>query len=202
MSISHVGHGPSLPLVPQQQSAPAGNTDPTGLDRNLLPDMRKPLPSGAQGVANGLSVQKVFDKLDANGDGVISQAEAGHRWGHGLLGELLKLQMTGQAPATDGTDGSSDGTGGTDTTTAGAGADTAAGGTGTDTTTAGDDGTDSIAGGAGGDTVAGGAGATDGSLAGDAPPDAGTDLAAGLTPPPPTGDITPDPSQLLDGSAA
>jgi len=191
MSISHIGHRPTLPIVPQQQSAPAGNTDATGLDRNLLPDMRKTLPPQAQGVANGLSVQKLFDKLDADGDGTITPAEAGPRWGHGLLGELLKLQENGvQAPASD---GSTDGAGGSDTTTAGAGADT---------TTAGAGGTDSIDGGTGGDTVAGGAGGTDGSLAGDAPPDAGTELAASLTPPPPTGDLTPDPSQLLDGSAA
>jgi len=203
MSISHIGHRPTLPIVPQQQSAPAGNTDATGLDRNLLPDMRKTLPPQAQGVANGLSVQKLFDKLDADGDGTITPAEAGPRWGHGLLGELLKLQEDGvQAPASDGTDGSTDGAGGSDTTTAGAGADTTTAGAGADTTTAGAGGTDSIDGGTGGDTVAGGAGGTDGSLAGDAPPDAGTELAASLTPPPPTGDLTPDPSQLLDGSAA
>lgn len=197
MSISHIGHRPSLPIVPQQQSAPSTDADPTGLDRSLLPDMRKMLPPQAKGAANGLSVQKVFDKLDADGDGVITQAEAGPRWGHGLLGELLKLQEDGgQAPASDGTDGASDGTAGTDTTTAGSGADTTAAGAG---------GTDSIAGGAGADTTSAGAGGAD-SIAGGAGSDTtGTDataLTASLTPPPPSGDLTPDPSQLLDDPTA
>jgi hypothetical protein len=192
MGVSHVGGPRPLAVVPQQQSGPTTNTDATGLDRNLLPDVRKTLPSQAKGAAGGLSVDKFFDKWDTNADGTITQAEAGGRWGHGVLGELLKLQEDAGASAT------TDATGGTpDTPPPPDGGATASGGT-TDTS----GGTDPTAGGAGSDTTTATAGATDAGASGGADTTSGTDLLTGLTPPPPTGDIVPDPSQLLDGSAA
>jgi len=203
MSVSHVGGPRPLAVVPQQQSGPTPNSGGTELDRNLLPDVRKTLPPQAKGAANGLSVDKFFDKLDTNGDGTITQAEAGHRWGHGVLGELLKLQEDAGQNATAG--GTTDGSGtpasdtppppdgGTDTaggTTASGGTDPA-GGT-TDPGAAG--GTDQAGGGAGSDTTTASAGGSDTT--------AGTDLASTLTPPPPSGDAVPDPTQILDGTAA
>ena len=197
MGVSHVGGPRPLAVVPQQQSGPTTNTDATGLDRNLLPDVRKTLPSQAKGAANGLSVDKFFDKWDTNADGTITQAEAGGRWGHGVLGELLKLQEDAGASA------SPDTTGGTpDTPPPPDGGATGSGGTDTSGGATDAGGTDQTAGGTGSDTVTSTAGGTDGGASGGTDTSTGTDLLTGLTPPPPTGDIVPDPSQLLDGSAA
>lgn len=105
MSVSHVGGRPVLPVVPQQQSAPKSQAPADGaateLDRNLLPETRKTLPAQAKGAAHGLSVQKFFDKWDQDGDGKITTAEAGPRFGRGVLAELLKLQETAGAGGTD-----------------------------------------------------------------------------------------------------
>jgi hypothetical protein len=92
MNVTHAHARPTLPVVSQQKSTSTPTDPSTELDRNLLPDMRKTLPSQANGAANGLSVQKIFDQLDTNGDGKITAAEAGPRFGHGVLGQLLALQ--------------------------------------------------------------------------------------------------------------
>jgi hypothetical protein len=112
MSVPHVGGRPTLPVVSQQQSAPKthGQTaaGATLLDRTLLPDTRKVLPEQAKGAAHGLSVQKFFDKWDSDSDGTITAAEAGPRFGHGVLAELLKLQESSSAGATDPADAQPD----------------------------------------------------------------------------------------------
>jgi hypothetical protein len=99
MGISHVGGHRPLPIVPQQVSAPKPEAPTTDLDRSPLPETRKDLPSQAKGAANGHSIDKVFAKWDKDGDGKITAAEAGPRFGHGILGQLLKLQEAAPPPA-------------------------------------------------------------------------------------------------------
>jgi hypothetical protein len=202
MSVSHVGGPPGLAIVSSKLSQTSTPSDTTALDRSLLPDMRKILPDQAKGAAKGLSVQKVFDKWDADGDGTITAAEAGPRWGHGILGQLLKLQEDGaepdgvETPTTEALAGSPDPAADPDAATpppaSSDGAEAATGDTATGDTATGDAAGDvpPVDDGAGTETA-------DETSASD-----GTDPAASLTPPPPTGGATPDPSEILDDSTA
>jgi hypothetical protein len=143
--------------------------------------MRKIMPEQAKGAANGLSVQKVFDKLDGDGDGIITAAEAGPRFGHGVLAQLLALQA--QDPVDAGV------------------TDDAATSTQTSEPLATDAGDPTDGEGAVQDSSAADPG-SDPAPSSDPTGDATDDLETSLTTPPPIADATSDPTLLLDPDVA
>jgi hypothetical protein len=96
MGISPVGASHAHGHVSKANSAAKLAVPEGGISLEGLPETRKNLPEHAKGLARGHSTQKFLDKvarLDADGDGKISQTELGaSKFGRGVMAMLLKLQ--------------------------------------------------------------------------------------------------------------